>query len=344
MSTKTRGAKSAPEVPRPSASIILVSPSNQVLLLHRVVTSSAFPSAHVFPGGNLSLSQDGLVPPPEDPRRHEDGPAYRMAAIRECFEESGILLARQKNGGALLEVGEEQREQARKGVHGNTVRFQDWVTERGGVADVENLIPFTRWITPIHIPRRFTTQMYLYFLPLAMSGRASTTTTSHLPAARDTIIPAPTSDGGIEHTTASFLPPGTWLSQARAGEIILFPPQVYLLHLLSPFFSPSKILNTLSPDELQQQRERFIDFLRRADPPYEEMCISPQTLRGKREDGRLVLAVDSPGPELRGSGRKGDREKVVLVRFGKEGPREVEIVSKDDVSSKERKEKTGERL
>ncbi|KAK5242169.1 hypothetical protein LTR40_012886, partial [Exophiala xenobiotica] len=39
----------APKPASPSASVILVSPSNEILLLHRVQTSSAFPSAHVFP-------------------------------------------------------------------------------------------------------------------------------------------------------------------------------------------------------------------------------------------------------------------------------------------------------
>lgn len=72
----------APPEPRPSASIILLSPTNQVLLLHRVKTSSAFPSAHVFPGGNLSDYHDVDVggaglPPPGNPARHEDSLAYR---------------------------------------------------------------------------------------------------------------------------------------------------------------------------------------------------------------------------------------------------------------------------
>lgn len=65
--------------PRPSACIILLSPTNQVLLLHRVHTSSAFPSAHVFPGGNLSAFHDidGDFPLPGDVARHEDSLTYR---------------------------------------------------------------------------------------------------------------------------------------------------------------------------------------------------------------------------------------------------------------------------
>jgi len=101
-----------------------------------VRTSSSFPSAHVFPGGNLSSTQDGAIPGPEDPQRHCDGEAYRLGAIRECFEESGLLLAKAKNGpGALLEVGDEKREKGRHAIHEGKVLFRDWVEQCGGLPD-----------------------------------------------------------------------------------------------------------------------------------------------------------------------------------------------------------------
>lgn len=103
-------------------SVLLVSPNNEILLLHRVQTSSSFPSAHVFPGGNLS-EQDGE----NDPRSHEDAPCYRRAAIRELFEESGILLARNANNGKLLAVGQDMRTSGRKAVHMNELTFTQWL-------------------------------------------------------------------------------------------------------------------------------------------------------------------------------------------------------------------------
>ncbi|KAI7321929.1 hypothetical protein KC315_g8981, partial [Hortaea werneckii] len=80
--------KKAPAIPRPSSSVLLVSPNNQVLLLQRVKQSTSFASAHVFPGGNVSTFHDGEPPAPEYPERHEDSEIYRLAAIRETFEES----------------------------------------------------------------------------------------------------------------------------------------------------------------------------------------------------------------------------------------------------------------
>jgi 8-oxo-dGTP pyrophosphatase MutT (NUDIX family) len=165
MSSGTEPAKQVAE-PRPSSSfvslpplphlqhqltsprILLISPHNEILLLHRVRTSSSFPSAHVFPGGNLSASQDGHIPAPGSKERHIDGPAYRVGAIRECFEESGILLAKRGDGsGKLLEVPEEVREKGRKDVHSGKVKFLEWVREQGGVVDTGKYL-LTKFLFP----------------------------------------------------------------------------------------------------------------------------------------------------------------------------------------------------
>jgi 8-oxo-dGTP pyrophosphatase MutT (NUDIX family) len=127
--------KTPPE-PRPSSSIILLSPTNQVLLLHRVKTSTSFASAHVFPGGNISEFHDGDVPPPGDAKRHEDSLAYRLGAIRETFEESGILLAREgSKDGPLLNLPTSERDKARKDIYENGISFGKWLESVGGIAD-----------------------------------------------------------------------------------------------------------------------------------------------------------------------------------------------------------------
>jgi 8-oxo-dGTP pyrophosphatase MutT (NUDIX family) len=131
--------KREPAVPRPSASVLLVSRQNQFLLLQRVKQSSSFASAHVFPGGNVSTFHDGEVPGPESPDRHVDSDVYRMAAIRETFEESGIILARNSGFGRLIEVPEAEREEGRRQVHSNKVKFESWLAGKGGKADIGNL-------------------------------------------------------------------------------------------------------------------------------------------------------------------------------------------------------------
>lgn len=114
---------------------MVLSPTNQLLLLHRVQTSTSFPSAHVFPGGNLSKFHEN-VPAEDASDRHRDSEAYRLGAIRETFEEAGILLAKKKGNGELVELSPEAVEEARKQIHGNKVKFGDWVQSVGGVPDM----------------------------------------------------------------------------------------------------------------------------------------------------------------------------------------------------------------
>jgi 8-oxo-dGTP pyrophosphatase MutT (NUDIX family) len=343
MSTGTKSEEKAPAVPRPSSSVLLISPQNQVLLLQRVKQSSAFPSAHVFPGGNVSTFHDGQPPPPETAERHMDSEIYRLAAVRETFEESGILLARNNGFGRLLEVPESEREEGRRLVHDNKVPFTKWLAQKGGRADVDGLIPFTRWVTPTNVPKRFTTQMYLYFLP-TLNQTPLAEAAAHDDSEAEVRIPVPTTDGGLEHTNARFLPASVWLRLAQEGRIILFPPQFFLLHQVAKHFdnlpSPSAYgsisREPVPREELEERRKRLIQFVKSGDPPWTEKCISPDVQPprdGKRrDDGRVVLGLHRPGPELEKlkTGRKGVREECVLVEFRKEGPRRLAIIPREE--------------
>ncbi|KAI9861426.1 MAG: hypothetical protein M1813_005323 [Trichoglossum hirsutum] len=343
---------------RPSASILLLSAHNEILLLHRVTTSRSFPSAHVFPGGNLS-ALDGPLPGVGDPARHVDSRAYRVGAIRECFEESGVVLARERgDAGGMLWVGGEEREKGRIEVYAGSVGMEEWVGGEGGKIDVEGLIPFTRWITPPNLPQRYSTQMYLYLLPLhthspllpdtnndanppptqppdSPTSVANSNSNGKHPHAPSTLIPPPTPDGGIEHTAASFLPPLDWLAKAQSREIILPTPQFYLLHLVSRFItnaSTSPLADT-SHATLQAQRDALLRFLEtppKKGPAWRDMCISPMPI-GKVGDGRVVLGLDWPGEEVDGQAREGDGERVVLLRARPGGLRDLELRMKEDV-------------
>ncbi|RSL70995.1 hypothetical protein CEP53_001650 [Fusarium sp. AF-6] len=322
--------------PRPSSSVLLVSPVNDVLLLHRVHTSTSFASAHVFPGGNLDPYHDGVIPSVDSPERHQDGLAYRIGAIRETFEETGILLA--KKDGTLINLSIEERDAVRKQIHGNQVKFLEWLKSVGAEPDLDGLIPFTRWITPTINAKRFTTQMYLYMLPLTRSDMPS-----------EMLIPTP--DNGVEHTAASFAPAKTFLSRAADNSIILFPPQAYLLTLVSDIFTSRFGSLEEGPLQLAAQRKKLLSFLKRtptaetekgkehktAAIPWGDKVMSPHNLFIRKEDKRVVLGLDKPGPELQGSERGGDWERVVLVNFGKGGPTNVEVRRREDVLEEEKK-------
>ncbi len=248
---------------------------------------------------------------------------YRIGAVRECFEESGILLAKNMDGGMLV-VEEKEKQEARMAIHSNTLKFVDWVKSKGGKVDTEALIPFTRWVTPIGVPRRFTTQMYVYLWPL--SNGTNTLLLTAGKAKTESLVA--TSDGGKEHTEAVFRSCQEWTEMATRGDVIMFPPQYYLIWQLGKFLNNG----TASVEELAKQRDLAKEFLKGAGAnniPWAEKCISPQTLG--MYQGKAVLDLSKPGPELKDSGRAGEGGEVVLVKFSKEGPREVSVAPRKEV-------------
>lgn len=329
------GTAKDPKPASPSASVIVVSPSNEILLLHRVQTSSAFPSAHVFPGGNLEASDGPLPSDPTDPARHVDSAAYRTGAIRELFEETGILLARKSpTTASLLSVSREQRRSGREAVYSGKTPFAQWLTSTGGdaaVLDTDRLIPFTHWITPPNVPKRFTTQMYIYFVDVAESGNPSTRATGDK----------------IETMAPEWRRASAWLERARSGEIILFPPQFLLLYLISEVLDRGFVDGVAESDDVVvSKRDELRKVIEQGGtgggkkggqwPAWRDKFISPIGLQFGRDDKRQVLGLDKPGPELKDSQLVGEWEHVVLVKFAKEGPRQVEVGFRDQILSEAR--------
>lgn len=177
--------------------------------------------------------------------------------------------------------------------------------------------------------------MYIYFLPLPNENKE---VAEEYDIEGTAMIP--TSDGGRENTAAEFRPASEWLQLARKGDIILFPPQFILLYLIAPCLNPLRDAGAaegLSSTVLARRRREFLDFISSGDPPWTQKYISPTGRTYKRDDGRAVLALDKPGPELENTKKRGDNTRVVLVKFARDGPRQVEVAWRDDILPKERK-------
>lgn len=207
---------------------------------------------------------------------------------------------------------------------------------------LDALVPFTRWLTPVGVGKRFTTQMYLYMLPISRSGVPS-----------EMLVPTP--DGGVEHTEAIFAPPQTFLSRVASNEMILFPPQYYILTLLTKFLKGPTASVEEGPIYYTRQRKQLLKFLK-ATPtvdtekakdhvtsgiPWADKVISPYHLFVRKSDKRVVLGLEKPGLELKDSDRGGDWERVVLVSFGKAGPSQVEVRLREDVLAEEKESASG---
>lgn len=203
--------------------------------------------------------------------------------------------------------------------------------------------------------------MYLYMLPLpppSPSPRSSSSSGSRSKEYNPVVAPEaswseapipPTPDGGgAERVTARFDDAASWLARQRRGEIMLFPPQCFLLHLVSRFLTgpaPPGVEEVLL-EHYREQREQLLDFLETvptsegarhptAHVPWQRKIISPALLGVRRGDGRAILGLDKPGPELDGTGHGGDWERVVLVKFGYGAVRNVEVRDREEVLAEE---------
>jgi 8-oxo-dGTP pyrophosphatase MutT (NUDIX family) len=162
----------APAPALPSATILLVRDAPEglevfmVVRHHEIDTASG---ASVFPGGKLA-NGDG------DPllRDHCDGAdglddtelALAVAAIRESFEECGVLLARREGETGLLDAASvEALQDYRAPFETGALAMADFVRAHNLRLACDALVPFARWITPVIVPKRFDTHFYLTVAP-----------------------------------------------------------------------------------------------------------------------------------------------------------------------------------
>ncbi|MFN7054685.1 NUDIX hydrolase [Hyphomonas sp.] len=211
-------AQTPPE-PRLSATILLLreaAPAPQVLMVKRHYEIDFAAGALVFPGGKAAAGDTD--PGWDDWTDGDYGPVQqdaRIAAIREAFEESGILLARHSKArgpGAPLVGADLALELAphRAAVDRGEQPFLDLMREHGLVLALDSLIHFGHWITPVMMPKRFDTHFYVAPAP---SGQV---------AAHD----------GRETTDAVWLSASDALAQEKSGQAtIIFPTRMNLVKL-----------------------------------------------------------------------------------------------------------------
>ena len=206
---------SDPATPRLSSTILLLrdDPTLQVLMVKRHYEIDFASGAYVFPGGKAH-DED------EDPAWVDlcDGDfsgaeqAARVAAIREAFEESGIILARpasSRGAGAAL-VGQDVAEALgpmRGAIDRREASFLELIKQHDLVLALDALVHFGHWITPTMMPKRFDTHFYLAATPAGQVAEQD----------------------GRETTEAVWVGPQQALDQEAAGKAtIIFPTRMNL--------------------------------------------------------------------------------------------------------------------
>jgi 8-oxo-dGTP pyrophosphatase MutT (NUDIX family) len=240
-----------PAVPRDAATVILLrqAPELEAFLLRRTRALEFAPGACVFPGGSVddrdadpAIGETAWAGPSAADLGDQLGiPADRArallcAAVRETFEESGVLLAGPsptdlvRDGGFLAED--------RRRLLDGSVSLGGLLSRRSLVLRADLLTPWARWITPEVSPRRFDTWFFAAALPPGQ-------TAALVAAGGSEAKPAPG-----EADSGTWLAPAAALEAARAGQITLLPPTAVTLAELAAHHDVASILaqrRTITP-------------------------------------------------------------------------------------------------
>jgi 8-oxo-dGTP pyrophosphatase MutT (NUDIX family) len=125
---------------------------------------------YAFPGGTVdprdaATDLDWVAPPERLGLPADQARAVVCAAVREVFEETGVLLAGPSAGSVLADVSTVDWEEARHAVESRRIGFAELLRDRGLVLRGDLLAAWSRWITPEFEPRRYDTYFFLARLP-----------------------------------------------------------------------------------------------------------------------------------------------------------------------------------
>src|SRR4051812_26227130 len=168
--------------PRPASTILLLRDSvttkgeTEVFMMVRHYEIDFNSGALVFPGGSVDKGDQEIIGNASlysggeglDP----DTMSFRIAAIRETFEESGILLARPRGSKALVDAKRASEIEAahRADLCESKITFLKVLTDSGMVLALDQLVPYAHWITPEGMPKRFDTWFFLAAAPPEQAG------------------------------------------------------------------------------------------------------------------------------------------------------------------------------
>jgi 8-oxo-dGTP pyrophosphatase MutT (NUDIX family) len=214
-----------PVEPRNAATVVLLRPGTEgpeVYLLRRQ-TSMAFAGGMcVFPGGGVdprdfdhAIAWAGPGPDEWAARLGVDEATARAlvcAAVRETFEESGVLLAGESAGTVVADTTGEDWETDRAALEARELAFTEFLDRRGLVLRTDLLGVWAGWLTPVFEPRRYRTWFFVADLPQGQRTRDVSTESDHV-----TWLPAMKAVEDVEQQQLLMLPP-TYMTCLEVGQ------------------------------------------------------------------------------------------------------------------------------
>ncbi|MDE3156363.1 MAG: NUDIX domain-containing protein [Acidobacteriota bacterium] len=236
-----------PAPARPAATVVLLrdrpgAPERtppDILMVRRTRGTSFFGGAFVFPGGRVdeadrATDADEWCDGADMARTHfadlvnrpDVGVSYHVAAMRELFEEAGVLLARDRTGQFIVTTDPATRvrfDEHRHALHSGGRSLRSIVDAEGLRLALHALRPLSHWVTPVIEPKRFDTRFFVACMP-------------------DGQVPLHDS---LETTESRWMTAAGALDLCRRDEIVLAPPTWRTLQDLSRFDSIAAILDWL---------------------------------------------------------------------------------------------------
>jgi 8-oxo-dGTP pyrophosphatase MutT (NUDIX family) len=232
-----------PAEPRPASTVILLrdtAAGPEVYLLRRQRTMAFAAGMTVFPGGrvdpaDVSIADSWSGPSPSFFADRLGCPddtaaAYVAAAVRETFEESGVLLAGPSTESVVADTSGDDWEADRVALEAGELHFADFLHRRGLVLRADLLGAWAHWITPEFEPRRYDTRFFVAALP---AGQVTRDVTS-------------------ESDQTAWMRPADAVAAVEAGELMMLPPTYLCCRELTAYDDVPAILAAAADREIRQ--------------------------------------------------------------------------------------------
>jgi 8-oxo-dGTP pyrophosphatase MutT (NUDIX family) len=211
-----QGTPDSPVSPQPAATLALLkgTPDNlEVLLMKRGDQTRFLPGAYVFPGGRVDGADIML-----------GAVAFRVTALRETFEETGILLPAGELASLSIPMkGEKEGSRLRRALLKGECSFDEVLQELRLTVGPERLTPIGHWVTPIQEAYRYDTRFFGLEVPDECSAYPD----------------------GTELVEARWVTPSKALRLNREGRLPMIFPTLHTLQALTAFSTPREALDTL---------------------------------------------------------------------------------------------------
>jgi 8-oxo-dGTP pyrophosphatase MutT (NUDIX family) len=226
--------------PRRAATVLLLrdgSDGPAVHMLRRRASMAFAGGAYAYPGGSVDPRDERPVgwagPSPAAwaarlGTEETSAQAIVCAAVRETFEEAGVLLAGPSADTVVADTTGEVWEEDRAALVARDLSFADFLARRGLVLRSDLLGGWARWITPEFEPRRFDTWFFVAALPQGQRTRNAST----------------------EADRTVWVRPDEAAAGYDRGELLMMPPTIAMLRGLRPYGSAAEALAAAAERDL----------------------------------------------------------------------------------------------